>query len=317
MKQIFVMLCTAMVFVFAVAANGATLRHQATVHGDHITLGDLFDGLPPERAGIAIAQSPPLGRHYTLEAQWVARVAHAYSVPWSTSGAHERVIVTRASQRIGPERITEALRAELGGRVSGERLDILLDNRMAQYHLPVDAAPTLAIRDLSVESTTGRFIALMVAPADGDPVIRVHLTGRVAAVSEVPVVSRRIRPGEVISNADVIWMEVPESRLTSDIVRELGDLVGMSPRRALNPDSPVRLHDLRPPLDVRRGTAVTMVMRSGPLVITARGRALSDGARGEVIRVLNTSSNRTIEAVVSGPDQVVVHADPMLAAAGP
>lgn len=314
MKQIFVMLCAAMVFVFAVAANGATLRHQTTVDGDHITLGDLFDGLPPARAGIAIAQSPPLGRHYTLDAQWVARVASAYNIPWATSGAHERVIVHRASQRLSEDDIRAALREHLTSRVSGERLEIALDNRATQYHLPTGVSASLEVRDVSVESTTGRFIATLVAPAEGAPIIRTQLSGRVTAVSEIPVVTRRLRPGDVVSSADVIWMEVPENRLTADIVRDLSDLVGMSPRRALNPETPVRQQDLRMPLEVRRGTTVTMVMRTGQLVITARGRALSDGARGDVIRVMNTTSNRTIEAVVSGPEQVSVHTDPMLAA---
>jgi len=49
---------------------------------------------------------------------------------------------------------------------------------------------------------------------------------------------------------------------------------------------------------------VTMLFRHGALVISARGRALIDGSEGEIIRVLNVDSGRTVEATVIAPDTV-------------
>jgi flagellar basal body P-ring formation protein FlgA len=40
--------------------------------------------------------------------------------------------------------------------------------------------------------------------------------------------------------------------------------------------------------------------------LTAQGKAVEDGAMGASIRVTNTQSNRVIDTVVSGPNQVVV-----------
>jgi flagella basal body P-ring formation protein FlgA len=87
----------------------------------------------------------------------------------------------------------------------------------------------------------------------------------------------------------------------------------MSPRRVLSAGAPVRLGDLRPPVVVARGSRVTMQVRYGALTVTAGGRALEDGAMGAVIRVVNVDSSRTVEAVVTGPNQVAV--DPAAAAA--
>lgn len=41
--------------------------------------------------------------------------------------------------------------------------------------------------------------------------------------------------------------------------------------------------------------------------MSMQGRAQQDGAKGEVVRILNTQSNRTIEAVVIGSGLVEVN----------
>ncbi|HVK79489.1 MAG TPA: flagellar basal body P-ring formation chaperone FlgA, partial [Verrucomicrobiae bacterium] len=52
---------------------------------------------------------------------------------------------------------------------------------------------------------------------------------------------------------------------------------------------------------VRRGESVNLVYQAPGMSLNMRARALEDGAIGQSIRLQNTSSNRTIEAVVTGP----------------
>jgi flagella basal body P-ring formation protein FlgA len=52
---------------------------------------------------------------------------------------------------------------------------------------------------------------------------------------------------------------------------------------------------------VRRGDAVTLVYQVPGVSLSMRARALEDGAVGQSVRLLNTSSNRTVEGVVTGP----------------
>lgn len=52
---------------------------------------------------------------------------------------------------------------------------------------------------------------------------------------------------------------------------------------------------------VRRGEVVTLQYAAPGLSLSMRARALEDGAVGDSVRFLNTSSNRTIEAVIIGP----------------
>jgi flagellar basal body P-ring formation protein FlgA len=53
---------------------------------------------------------------------------------------------------------------------------------------------------------------------------------------------------------------------------------------------------------VRRGETVTLLYEAPGMSLSMRARALEDGAVGQTVSFLNTSSNRTIDAVVTGPN---------------
>ena len=53
--------------------------------------------------------------------------------------------------------------------------------------------------------------------------------------------------------------------------------------------------------DVRRGDAVTLAYQAPGLTLSTRARALEDGAIGQSVRLVNLTSNRTIDAIVTGP----------------
>ena len=54
---------------------------------------------------------------------------------------------------------------------------------------------------------------------------------------------------------------------------------------------------------VRRGESVLLLFEAPGMRITTNARAMDDGAVGDVIRLVNVSSNRTVNAVVTGPGQ--------------
>lgn len=52
---------------------------------------------------------------------------------------------------------------------------------------------------------------------------------------------------------------------------------------------------------IRRGQTVLLQYQAPGVTLSTRVRAMEDGAVGQNIRLLNTSSNRTIDATVTGP----------------
>jgi hypothetical protein len=60
---------------------------------------------------------------------------------------------------------------------------------------------------------------------------------------------------------------------------------------------------------VRRGETVTLVYVAPGLQLTTRARAMSDGGVGDTVRLVNLQSNRTVDAVVTGPGAATASAN--------
>ena len=89
-------------------------------------------------------------------------------------------------------------------------------------------------------------------------------------------------------------------------LQDAEDLIGMSPLRALSAQRPVKKSDIRSPILVPKGSLVTMVFRTDRMVLTAQGRALQSGSKGDVIRILNAKTHRTIDGLVVNSGTVTV-----------
>ena len=64
--------------------------------------------------------------------------------------------------------------------------------------------------------------------------------------------------------------------------------------------------DIHAPIVVERGTPVTLRLNHGAIALTAKGRAMDDAARGDILRVMNVASNRIVDAIAIGPNAVQV-----------
>jgi flagellar basal body P-ring formation protein FlgA len=304
MKQILIMLAAAMCFVAAVTAQAATLRPDATIDADVVTVGDLFDGAG-EAEGGTVGRAPAPGRKAVYDATFLARAARAFGLDWRPASVHDRVVLTRASTLVRADEVQLAIQQALADRVAEGRVEVELDNRLLELHLPAGGTADVVVESVNHDQQQGRFAATIVVSAAGAQE-RFSVTGRAGSVIEVPVLNRSVKSGEVIGEADIAWVELRQARTNDDVLRDAGALVGMSPRRTLPPNAPVRSRDLREPSLVTRGSLVTIRLESRSMVLTAQGRALEDGADGQVVRVVNTMSNRTIEATVAGPGIVAV-----------
>lgn len=281
-----------------VAAPTVVLRKAVVLEGPVLRLGDLFDGLG-EEATREIARAPAPGRRVELDARWLAAVAKGYGVAWRPSSALDRTIVSRASQVIDGPRIQSAVSEAMAGHGLTGDIEIVLDNPNLSLHLPIDAAASLALGGLRLDPASGRFSGAVRAPAEGPVLASATVTGRAVRMIEVPVLNRRMTPGEVIGEADIVWRRLRADRIAGNIAIDASKIIGMSPRRAVRPDEAIRATDLREPVLVPKNSLVILKLVNDRMVLTVQGRALQDGARGKVIRVMNTQSNTVINGIVA------------------
>jgi len=303
---VFILLAPTALAAATEVAAPVMMKSHVIVDGPVVLLSDLFEGTGTQGA-TAIARAPAPGKQVEVSARWLAAVAKAYGLPWQPTSRLDRAVVERASQVIDSQRIeTEMLDALARQGVTG-RLSLVLDQAGVRLDLPSDAEPSLSIASLSHDPANGRFTALIVAPATGIPLAKANISGRVVAMTDVPVLRRRVEPGEVIRKGDIEWSSTRADRLGRDIIVDAQNLVGMSPRRPIRPGDTVLASELRAPVVVAKNSLITIRLDSPRISLSAQGRALEPGASGDVIRVMNTKSNKIINAAVvdSGTVRVV------------
>lgn len=127
--------------------------------------------------------------------------------------------------------------------------------------------------------------------------------GQIAGIA-TDVLSHAVSRGTVLGEGDFEKKDITPAMARGAL--RAADAAGKAATRDLMAGNPVRTGDLTAPALVRRGEAVTVLVRSGPMTISAPGRALNDGAMGASIRVVNLATNRTLEARVEGNGRVVV-----------
>lgn len=293
-------------------ADMVSLNRQAVVEDELVLLGDLFLNTG-EKATIAVGYAPDLGRKSVFDANWLNRLARAHQLDWQATSRFDRVIVERASQTIEFDAIEAEIMAALALAGVDTSHEIVIDNRSIRLSIPMSSLATVEIRDLRYDRVAGRFTGKVSAPA-GAPVSFAAISGRIHETMDVPVVVRRIARGEVIREDDLAWLKLRVGRVTRDTVTDFDGIIGMTPRRALSPDKPIVGADIQRPVVVTKNSVVTMTLRVANMIITARGRAMENGAMGDAIRVMNTHSQRVIDAEVAGPDAVIVWPATRLAA---
>ncbi len=281
------------------------LRSNVMLEGETVLLGDLFEPAG-EAADTIVAYAPPPGRRAIFDANWLARVAQRFQLEWRPRSRYDRAVVERLSTRITGAEVEAELRRELVLMGFGEDHEIELSNGSLHIDIPVDQPPTVAVSNLSVDERSQRFVATVSAPAGHPQARRLNVAGRVYKVVELPVLRRNMMPGEVIDQEDLSWVRVRVAQVRTTTATEAGQLVGTEPRRPLRAGQPVRMIDVRAPLLVRKGDFVTMIYDTPAMRLTATGRALTNGSKGDSVRVLNTSTNKTIEAIADGPNEVLV-----------
>jgi len=282
-------------------AAPVTLRSQVTVDAAVVTLDDVFEGVGTDGSRV-IARAPRPGHRTTLNARWLWRTARVHGLAWRPMSRQDVVTVERSSLTVSAHEIRARLLDALGSRVAGDDVELELDNPDLTMHLPVDADPRLNVSRLAYDPRSGR-VSAVVGDAGGQ---RISVAGKVYRMAEAPVPTRRLGVGHIVRERDLQWITVRASALDRNVLVDEQLIVGQAARRPLTEGRPIRTGDVEPPLLVQRKGMVTITLETPRMKLTAQGRALEDGALGDVVRIENIQSRRTIEATVTGPNAVTV-----------
>ena len=120
----------------------------------------------------------------------------------------------------------------------------------------------------------------------------------------IVVPAHAIARGTTITDSDLTYQTVTPDQVQVGIVTSMNQLDGMETRRVLRPGEAVRTDDVRRPILVTKGMTVTMEFDAPGIVLTAIGKATTEGGLGESVTVLNPVSYRQISCTVTGAGTV-------------
>jgi flagella basal body P-ring formation protein FlgA len=286
-------------------ANAATLKSDVLLNAPVLTAGDLFDGLEKDKAAKVLGPAPQPGQDMVLNTLTLMQVAAALSIDWKPQSTGEQVVVRSATTLVDEKTITDALTKKLQDKgVTGEfSLDYFNPPKLI---LPKDVPATAEVASISYEPDSGRFEATLVGPDAAHQAATTQVSGHIEHTVSVPMLKKPLRNGDIIRADNIEWKPMPQNAIGQNTLVDADKLIGMTPRRMVMADTPVQEGDVAQPLLVSRGDVVTITYAKGPITVTAKGRALEDGARGSSIRVVNSASSRSIDATVSDSDLVTV-----------
>lgn len=275
------------------------LKHRVMISSDMIQLGDIFEN-SGKYSTRAVAYAPRPGQKATFDARWLAQIATAFRLNWRPSSGLDQTVVERDAQIID----NDAIEAMVFDRLIDEGVDpsseIVLANRNQRLYLPAGADIEFSMENMNFDAISGRFATYLVW-SNANRREKVRIAGRVEQVSEIPVLVRRILRGDTVRSRDIKWARVLSSKMQRDWIIEPSDLIGMTATRTLPAGKPVRTAEVRRPLLVEKGSIVTMQLKTAMMSLTAQGRALENGSRGDIIRISNVQTNTVIEAEITGP----------------
>jgi flagellar basal body P-ring formation protein FlgA len=127
-----------------------------------------------------------------------------------------------------------------------------------------------------------------------------------AQEAEILVLVRDVARGQRITDADIDWAPASSARAARNSVADIDLALGMETKRSLKAGQPLQASDIRRPALIRKGEPVKLIYASPGLKLTVDGQAQADAGKGETVRVLNTFSKRTIDAVAAAEGEAHV-----------
>ncbi len=292
------------------------LRPAVEVDRGHVTLGDLFTN-SGDKADIPVMQAPPPGEITQISTHEAFELANAHGLAWRPITTFDQVAISRAWRHLDRGQLEAMLHSALQAAGAGSTLELDLPSELLQVKVARGALVEPRFTDVIYEPRTSRFRATLVADASSGAPLRITIAGKAVAVAKIPVLHSRLGRDSVIRAEDLTWKTVPADRLPAGTITDQSGLIGQSPRKPVVPGRPITHADVGAPTAVTKGALVTMYYRRDNLSLVAMGRALESGAVGDFISIQNTQSQRSVEGVVVGRNEVAFEAGIALTLAEP
>ena len=242
----------------------------------------------------------------TLDAHTLLRIATAMDLPWRPETSADYVVLRRAASVVDTDMIKAALKASLQSKGADGDFRVSFSDIQPQIILPQNSESSVEVSNINFQPERNWFEADLAAPSKANAISTLHVSGVLQRLAKVPVLRESLNRGDVIGERDIDMIDIPQKDLATNVILKPDDLMGMTPRQVVLAGQPINSNQVQAPIIINRGDIVTMQFNANGLQLTAQGKALENGAKGDKIRVENVSSNKTIIAQVTNTKEVTL-----------
>ncbi len=298
-------------------SEGAEVRLRTTieVEGASVRLAEVAQILDTSQAKkrrlerLFLASTPPDGEDFRLSrAVVVSAIRDAGISDVAVTGAVQ-VLVRRPARVLKRERIESAVRRYLAKRLESRQGDVEVNaiNIPKQNILfPRNKAVRLVVKAPANTRFLGRTPLVLSVMQGSAEIRRIWISADISVFTRVPVAAVPIRAKQRLSSAQFEMRRQDLASLPNNVVTSPEALEGAHALRPLSPGEVIRKSDVRLPYLVKQGHLVRLYARRGNLVITAIGKALDAGRKGELVRVINIDTNKPVQGRVIEESSVEV-----------
>lgn len=299
----------------ALADERPVLRSQVMTLSEIVTVGDFYSnaGLLSQKP---LFRSPDMGTSGNVPASLVAERARAAGLETAGTDGLRTVVVYRGATKLNRDQLAGLVRTALAERNAGldaDRLEIRLLQAPDQVLADPKVHDPIRIDRIEWSASGGHFTlhASVAVEFGTEPLI---LSGIATEMIEIAALTQPVRRGDILKEEDVDMLRMPRNKVPAGAVNDVSEIVGKQARTNIRANAPLSHRDFQHPVLIKRGEKITVTFEMPGMKLTSRAQAMDDGAKGDVIDVMNLQSRRIVPAIVTSRGQVRVHAaNPVIA----
>lgn len=285
------------------------LRADITVSTPLVTVGDMFAdaGMASETA---LFRAPQPGTSGLVALQDVTSALARVGITQFDAAGLDGIRVTRAATLVDEALLTDLLARDLAERgILGDAmtLDALFSTPVTPVNAEAVAEP-VSVVSLRYLPGSGAFTARFAIAGIATPL---DVSGTIELLVETPHIRTSLPAGTLLAESDIDMRPVPLKFVESQGTVRFEDVIGKTLVRQSRQGMMLRPADITTPAVIGKNDAVTIYFRKGPMTLTVKGQAVTSGALGAPVQVLNLISKRVISATVIAAGAVEVGADPL------
>ncbi|MCK0070470.1 flagellar basal body P-ring formation chaperone FlgA [Kordiimonas laminariae] len=292
------LLSSALIAAATTTTWAADLQERLVVDEGVIRLSDIFTDTGIHGDEI-IMEAPAPGKRTQLSNYQLTQLAEKYELDWNRPAYLKRIYIERGGIPFKGKDLQQLVMNAIRNQGVESELNVRIHGRVRGMYLPTDATfDDVYFEEFEINDQRTRFTANMILPTGTKERSELRISGAIEEVRLIPMLNSVVGPGEIITADHISWVRYPVKRINRNTIQSSKELIGHTVRRAQQSGKALIKNDIRVPVTVTRGSTVTMQIRAGKMLLTAEGRALEEGGKGDVIRVMNEKSHTSVNAKI-------------------